>query len=152
MLGDRDITGLSPHTIASIGLGRTFQNIRLFGLMTAAENVMVAMHSHTTSNIFQIVARTRHQRREERQAREFAQEMLDFVGVGKHADEYARNLSYGDQRRLEVARALALQAQGAAARRAHGRHEPAGVRGRSSTSSAGCATSRRSPCSSSSTT
>lgn len=109
MLGDRDITGLSPHTIASIGLGRTFQNIRLFGLMTAAENVMVAMHSHTTSNILQIVGRTRHQRREEKESREFAQEMLDFVGVGRHADEYARNLSYGDQRRLEVARALALR-------------------------------------------
>jgi branched-chain amino acid transport system ATP-binding protein len=109
MLGDRDITGLSPHTIASIGLGRTFQNIRLFGLMTAAENVMVAMHSHTTSNIFQIVGRTRHAKREERESRAFAQEMLDFVGVGRHSDEYARNLSYGDQRRLEVARALALR-------------------------------------------
>jgi len=109
MLGEKDITGLSPHTIASIGLGRTFQNIRLFGLMTAAENVMVAMHSHTTSNILQIVGRTRHQKREEKESREFAQEMLDFVGIGQHADEYARNLSYGDQRRLEVARALALK-------------------------------------------
>ena len=108
-LGDADITGLSPHTIAGMGMGRTFQNIRLFGLMTAAENVMVAMHSHTTSNIFQIVGKTRHQRREEKEGREFAQELLDFVGVGKHADEYARNLSYGDQRRLEVARALALR-------------------------------------------
>ena len=108
-LGDKDITGLSPHTIAAMGMGRTFQNIRLFGLMTAAENVMVAMHSHTTSNVFQIVARTKHQRREEKEGREFAQELLDFVGVGKHADEYARNLSYGDQRRLEVARALALR-------------------------------------------
>ena len=108
-LGDKDITGLSPHTIAAMGMGRTFQNIRLFGLMTAAENVMVAMHSHTTSNVFQIVGRTKHQRREEKEGREFAQELLDFVGVGKHADEYARNLSYGDQRRLEVARALALR-------------------------------------------
>ena len=108
-LGELDITGQSPHKIASLGLGRTFQNIRLFGLMTAAENVMVAMHSHTTSNLVQIVARTRHQRREERESREFAQEMLDFVGIGKHSDEYARNLSYGDQRRLEVARALALR-------------------------------------------
>ena len=108
-LGELDITGQSPHKIASLGLGRTFQNIRLFGLMTAAENVMVAMHSHTTSNLVQIVARTRHQRREEKESREFAQEMLDFVGIGKHSDEYARNLSYGDQRRLEVARALALR-------------------------------------------
>jgi len=109
VLGGTDITGQSPHTIAAMGMGRTFQNIRLFGLMTAAENVMVAMHSHTTSNVFQIVGRTKHQRREEKEGREFAQELLDFVGVGKHADEYARNLSYGDQRRLEVARALALR-------------------------------------------
>jgi len=108
-LNGREITGVTPHKIASLGLGRTFQNIRLFGLMTAAENVMVAMHSHTTSNILQIVARTRHQRREEVESREFAQQMLDFVGIGRHADEYARNLSYGDQRRLEVARALALR-------------------------------------------
>jgi branched-chain amino acid transport system ATP-binding protein len=126
LLGERDITGQSPHTIASIGLGRTFQNIRLFGLMTAAENVMVAMHSHTTSNLLQIVARTRHQRREEVESRAFAQEMLDFVGIGRHADEYARNLSYGDQRRLEVARALA---PGATARRADRGHEPPGVGG-----------------------
>ncbi len=110
-LGDRDITGQSPHKIAQLGMGRTFQNIRLFGLMTAAENVMVAMHSHTTSNLLQIVARTRHNRKEERESRDFALELLDFVGVGKHADEYARNLSYGDQRRLEVARALALRPQ-----------------------------------------
>ena len=109
ILGERDITGQSPHKIAQLGLGRTFQNIRLFGLMTAAENVMVAQHSHTTSNIFQIVGHTRHQRREEREAREFAQELLDFVGIGQHSEEYARNLSYGDQRRLEVARALALR-------------------------------------------
>ncbi len=109
VLNDRNITGQTPHKIASLGLGRTFQNIRLFGLMTAAENVMVAMHSHTTSNIVQIVARTRHQRREEVESRAFAQQMLDFVGIGQHAEEYARNLSYGDQRRLEVARALALR-------------------------------------------
>ena len=100
MLGDKDITGQSPHKIAQLGMGRTFQNIRLFGLMTASENVMVAQHSHTTSNILQIVGHTRHQKREEREARELAQELLDFVGIGQHADEYARNLSYGDQRRL----------------------------------------------------
>jgi len=105
------ITGQSPNRIAQIGMGSTFHNMRLFGLMTASENVMVAQHSHTTSNILQIVGHTRHQKREEREAREFAQELLDFVGIGQHADEYARNLSYGDQRRLEMARALALRPQ-----------------------------------------
>jgi len=108
-LGDRDVTGLPPHTIASIGLARTFQNIRLFNLMTAEENVMVAMHSHMKSGIIRTVLRTPGQRREEREGREFARELLDFVGIGKVADDYARNLSYGDQRRLEVARALALR-------------------------------------------
>ena len=90
-------------------VARTFQNIRLFKLMTAEENVMVAMHSHMQSGIVRTVLRTPQQRREEREAREFARELLTFVGIGKVADDYARNLSYGDQRRLEVARALALR-------------------------------------------
>jgi branched-chain amino acid transport system ATP-binding protein len=109
LLGDRNVTGMPPHRIASLGLARTFQNIRLFNLMTAEENVLVAMHSHMRSGIFRTVLRTGGQRREEREAREFARELLDFVGIGKTWDEYARNLSYGDQRRLEVARALALR-------------------------------------------
>jgi branched-chain amino acid transport system ATP-binding protein len=109
VLGDKDITGLAPHTVADLGMARTFQNIRLFGLMTAEENVKVAMHSHLRSGIFATVLRTPRQRREERQAHEDALGLLDFVGIGKVADEYARNLSYGDQRRLEVARALALK-------------------------------------------
>ena len=109
ILGTRDVTGLPVHKIASLGLARTFQNIRLFNLMTAEENVLVAMHSHMKSGIFRTVMRTPGQRREEREGREFARELLDFVGIGKTADEYARNLSYGDQRRLEVARALALK-------------------------------------------
>jgi len=109
ILNDRDVTALAPHKIASIGLARTFQNIRLFNQMTAEENVMVAMHSHMKSGIVGTVLRTPRQRREEREAREFARELLDYVGIGKTADDYARNLSYGDQRRLEVARALALR-------------------------------------------
>jgi len=109
MLGSKDVTGLAPHTIASLGLARTFQNIRLFNLMTAEENVMVAMHSHMKSGIVRTVLRTPGQRREEREGRAFARELLDFVGIGKVWDDYARNLSYGDQRRLEVARALALK-------------------------------------------
>ena len=107
--GDRDITDLPPHKIAEIGIARTFQNIRLFGLMTAQENLLVAMHSHLKSGILSTIIRTPRQRREEREAAERAQEILDFVGVGKWTHEFARNLSYGDQRRLEVARALALE-------------------------------------------
>jgi branched-chain amino acid transport system ATP-binding protein len=109
VLDGRNITGLAPHKIASLGLARTFQNIRLFGLMTAEENVKVAMHSHLKSGIARTVLRLPRQRREEREAHQQALALLDFVGIGKTADEYARNLSYGDQRRLEVARALALQ-------------------------------------------
>lgn len=104
-----DITARPPHKIAASGLARTFQNIRLFGLMTAEENVMVAMHSHLKSGILSTIFRTPGQRREEHESREKARELLNFVGIGKWAGEYARNLSYGDQRRLEVARALALR-------------------------------------------
>jgi branched-chain amino acid transport system ATP-binding protein len=108
-LGDREVTGLAPHRIASLGLARTFQNIRLFNQMTAEENVLVAMHSHMASGVFRTVLKTPRQRREEREGRETARELLEFVGIGRTADEYASNLSYGDQRRLEVARALALR-------------------------------------------
>jgi len=108
-LGDRDVTGMAPHRIAGLGLARTFQNIRLFNLMTAEENVLVAMHSHMKSGVFRTVLRTGRQRREEKEGREVARELLEFVGIGKVWDDYARNLSYGDQRRLEVARALALR-------------------------------------------
>ncbi len=105
----QDITARPPHKIAASGIARTFQNIRLFGLMTAEENVMVAMHSHLKSGIVTTILRTPGQRKEEKEARETARELLNFVGIGKWAGEYARNLSYGDQRRLEVARALALK-------------------------------------------
>lgn len=103
-----DITDLPPHKIAQAGVARTFQNIRLFGLMTAEENLMVAMHSHLNAGIMATILRTPKQRKEEAEALDRAREILNFVGIGKWASEYARNLSYGDQRRLEVARALAL--------------------------------------------
>jgi branched-chain amino acid transport system ATP-binding protein len=109
LLGDKDITSMAPHRIAGLGVGRTFQNIRLFGLMTAEENVKVAMHGHLRSGVFGTILRAPWQRKEERIAHNEALELLDFVGIGKVAGEYARNLSYGDQRRLEVARALALK-------------------------------------------
>ncbi|PZS17318.1 MAG: ABC transporter ATP-binding protein [Pseudonocardiales bacterium] len=108
-LDGRDVTGRPPHRIAEMGLARTFQNIRLFNLMTAEENVMVAMHSHLQAGIVGTIFGSPRKRREEREAREFAAELLDFVGIAKTRYEYARNLSYGDQRRLEVARALALR-------------------------------------------
>jgi branched-chain amino acid transport system ATP-binding protein len=109
LLNGADVTGRPPHKIAHAGLARTFQNIRLFNLMTAEENVLVAMHSNLKAGIIGTVFGSRRKRREEREARVFARELLDYVGIGKSADEYARNLSYGDQRRLEVARALALR-------------------------------------------
>ena len=106
---DVEITGDPVHEIASGGMARTFQNIRLFGLMTAQENVMVAMHSSMKAGVLATTFRTKKQRAEENEARRFAQELLDYVGIGGVTHEYARNLSYGDQRRLEVARALALR-------------------------------------------
>lgn len=105
----KDITANPPHKIAQAGVARTFQNIRLFGLMTAEENVMVAMHSHLKSGVLSTILGTRKQRAEEAESKKIARELLEFVGIGGTADKFARNLSYGDQRRLEVARALALQ-------------------------------------------
>jgi branched-chain amino acid transport system ATP-binding protein len=108
-LNGKDITPVKPHLRASMGLARTFQNIRLFNLMTAEENVMVAMHPHLKSGVFSTIIRTPRQRREEREARDTARGLLEYVGIGKSEGELARNLSYGDQRRLEIARAMALQ-------------------------------------------
>lgn len=109
IFNDKDVTARPPHLIAQAGLARTFQNIRLFGLMTAEENVMVAMHSHMKAGITSTLLRTKAQRNEEKEARREARELLEFVGIPRTAEQYARNLSYGDQRRLEVARALALR-------------------------------------------
>jgi branched-chain amino acid transport system ATP-binding protein len=103
------ITGLKPHTITRLGIARTFQNIRLFATMSALDNVLVGMHARLKSNAFDAVLRLPRTIREEAEARERALDLLRFVGLpGKH-EEWARNLPYGDQRRLEVARALATQ-------------------------------------------
>jgi branched-chain amino acid transport system ATP-binding protein len=103
------ISRLAPHTIARLGVVRTFQNIRLFPAMSALENVMVGRHCRTRGNVFDALLGTPAVRREERQIRERALELLDFTGLPDHHDQLARNLPYGAQRRLEIARALAAE-------------------------------------------
>jgi branched-chain amino acid transport system ATP-binding protein len=95
------------HEVARAGIARTFQNIRLFAEMTALENVMVGRHVRTGSGLWGAIFRTPGFRLEERAIAERAQELLDYVGIGRYRDFRARTLSYGDQRRLEIARALA---------------------------------------------
>ncbi len=104
-----DITAKPPHTVVERGIGRTFQNIRLFQQMSALENVMVGMHCRTKGGILGSIVGTPRVRREEREVRERARELLRYCSLRGVDDEYARNLSYGDQRRLEVARALATE-------------------------------------------
>ncbi|HEY0581690.1 MAG TPA: ABC transporter ATP-binding protein [Chloroflexota bacterium] len=104
-----NITRRKPHTISQLGISRTFQNIRLFNTMSALDNVLVGMHARLKSTAFDAVIRTPRFNREESTAREKGLDLLKFVGLtGKH-EEWARNLPYGDQRRLEVARALAAE-------------------------------------------
>jgi len=104
-----DVTGKPPHAITERGIGRTFQNIRLFQNMTALENVMVGMHARLRGGILGSILRTPRIRREEAGARDRGRELLEYSGLRRKDDEIARNLSYGDQRRLEVARALATK-------------------------------------------
>ena len=103
----KDVTGEPPHLITKLGVGRTFQNIRLFEHMTSLENVLVGMHHRLKGGILGSIFGLPRVRREERQAEERARELLAFSGLKKRDDQLARNLPYGDQRRLEVARALA---------------------------------------------
>jgi branched-chain amino acid transport system ATP-binding protein len=105
----RDVTDKPPHVIVKAGVGRTFQNIRLFPQMTALENVLVGMHSRLRGGILGSIVGTPRVRREEREARDKARELLRFSGLRRFDDELAEALSYGDQRRLEVARALATE-------------------------------------------
>jgi branched-chain amino acid transport system ATP-binding protein len=99
------------HEVARAGIARTFQNIRLFAEMTALENVMVGRHIRTQSGLLGAVLRTKGFKAEEGAIRTRAMELLDYVGLAKFADYRARTLSYGDQRRLEIARALATDPQ-----------------------------------------
>ena len=99
------------HQVAKAGIARTFQNIRLFAEMTALENVMVGRHVRTRSGLFGAIFRTGGFKAEEDAIAERAQQLLDYVGIGKYANFRSRTLSYGDQRRLEIARALATDPQ-----------------------------------------
>ncbi|HKY50015.1 MAG TPA: ABC transporter ATP-binding protein [Candidatus Limnocylindria bacterium] len=101
------ISGEPPHHITRLGIARTFQNIRLFQNMSAIENVMVGHHSRMKATPFEAILRLPRERREERDTRELCRDLLKYVGLEGRDDVTAKNLPYGDQRRLEMARALA---------------------------------------------
>ncbi|WP_051467092.1 ABC transporter ATP-binding protein [Actinomadura oligospora] len=107
VFGGRRIDGKKRYAVTKLGVARTFQNVRLFHNMTALENVMVGADAHHRTGLVGATLGLPWHRREERQGREKAAELLDFVGVGHRSGEAAKNLPYGDQRRLEIARALA---------------------------------------------
>jgi branched-chain amino acid transport system ATP-binding protein len=104
-----DVTAKPPHAITKLGIGRTFQNIRLFQQMTSLENVLVGMHARLHGGIIRSILRTPGIRREERKAAEHARELLALCSLKGRDEDLSRNLPYGDQRRLEVARALATE-------------------------------------------
>ncbi len=108
---NRSLIGLKPDKITGAGISRTFQNIRLFGNMTVRENILVGMHARLRVGVSQILLGTRGGRMREEQARRRAQELIELTGLRGREDEWARQLSYGDQRRLEIARALAAEPQ-----------------------------------------
>jgi branched-chain amino acid transport system ATP-binding protein len=101
------ISGHKRYSITKLGIARTFQNIRLFGAMTALENVLVGADAHHSTGVLSALFRLPVHRREEDEGHDLALEWLHFMGLQDKADEVANNLSYGDQRRLEIARALA---------------------------------------------
>jgi branched-chain amino acid transport system ATP-binding protein len=103
-----DVTRARPDVITGLGVARTFQNIRLFGAMTATENVMIGRHARMRAGVLGTILRPPRVRREERTTEERARELIDYVGIStQSANRYAGELSYGDQRRVEIARALA---------------------------------------------
>jgi branched-chain amino acid transport system ATP-binding protein len=104
-----DITGWPSHKIVRAGIARTFQNIRLFGNMSLAENVLVGEHINLSATLLGALFRTPGQRQDEKKAQKRAEELLEFVGLGEKKKEYAANLAYGEQRRLELARAMATE-------------------------------------------
>jgi branched-chain amino acid transport system ATP-binding protein len=108
---NKEISQLRPHKIASLGIARTFQNIRLFSDLSAVENVTISRHIHTNSNLFTGVLGIPPAPHEEHKNKQKALELLHLVGLSDRAYEKAKNFPYGDQRRLEIARALALEPQ-----------------------------------------
>jgi branched-chain amino acid transport system ATP-binding protein len=105
----RDIAGMLPSKVTRLGVARTFQNIRLFNEMTALENVMVGRHCRTKGTVLSVIVRTRGAVREEADVRKKSRALLAYVGLADRAAELAKNLPYGSQRRLEIARALATE-------------------------------------------
>jgi branched-chain amino acid transport system ATP-binding protein len=105
----QNLAGLKRHKVVKAGLARTFQNVRLFGDMTALENVITASDVHKKSGLVGSLFGTSRARREEKESRERAHELLEFMGIGHRADQLGKNLPYGDQRRLEIARALGTE-------------------------------------------
>jgi branched-chain amino acid transport system ATP-binding protein len=103
----KNIIGLRPDQINGVGIARTFQNIRLFGNMTVIENILVGMHKRLNIDLFSTIFRVPSFSKQEQRANEKAEEILEFVGLHEKANEISRNLPYGDQRRLEIGRALA---------------------------------------------
>ena len=108
-LDGRPLLGLKPSAVVRLGLARTFQNIRLFANMTALENVMVGRHARTRSGVIGAILRGPSTRVEEAASARRAHQLLELVGIGAHARALAKHLPYGDQRRLEIARALATE-------------------------------------------
>jgi branched-chain amino acid transport system ATP-binding protein len=103
------LAGLKPNEVASRGIARTFQNIRLFGNLSALENVMIGRHVRTKAGVWGAISRNARTLEEEREIHRRAYQLLEYVGLAKQANRLARNLPYGDQRRLEIARALATE-------------------------------------------
>ena len=105
----RKLNNLRSNRIISHGIARTFQNIRLFKSMTVLENVQVGLHCRTKSGPLRALLKTRYEKQEEKEITETSQEILNFIGLIGHQNDYASNLAYGEQRRLEIARALATK-------------------------------------------
>jgi branched-chain amino acid transport system ATP-binding protein len=103
----KPLAGLKPHEVAARGIARTFQNIRLFANLSALENVMIGRHVRTHAGVWGAILRNARTRAEERRIEKRAYELLEYVGVANRANDLAKHLAYGDQRRLEIARALA---------------------------------------------